>query len=482
MPHCDNCGAYTYLPFSCSYCGGNYCGKCRLPPNHRCINLDRWEGKPRPPYPTRRWDNSERHHRTKRRHYPETNHKESETQHEEREETHEKRNTRKKVHIRIQNLLNLKNLTILSIILISIGLFSQQYLTTQYAEIFKDVIVVGVLGLIIAYFIYALKCWGANSQISAVLMITIPLLAYFFSTTKIPVSTNIAVYILIQFCYYAIISVIFLFVCNKIKVGFDRYISKSKSHTHWYFLPNTTYSLLGIVLISFLLVNYGSISLFSDNTATITHSLQHINTPSHTTPNANVPLPTTTVQNPQIIPTLQPEIVKNIENSANSVMPSPPTIDQQTLERRVHELINQQRKGQGLSLLSFDQTLAGIARKHSEDMAKNNYFSHDNLRGLGPTERGNQVGYSCYKNYGSYYTTGIAENIFQNNLYTSTTYYNGIPVHAWSSLEEIAQSTVNGWMTSPGHRRNILTSTYDREGIGVAISADDKVYITEDFC
>jgi len=115
-------------------------------------------------------------------------------------------------------------------------------------------------------------------------------------------------------------------------------------------------------------------------------------------------------------------------------------------------------------------------------MAKNNYFSHVNLRGLDPTGRGSQVGYSCYKNYGSYYTTGIAENIFQNNLYDSVTYYNGVPSYDWSSQEEIAQSTVNGWMNSPGHRQNILTSTYDSQGIGVAIAADDKVYITEDFC
>jgi uncharacterized protein YkwD len=229
-------------------------------------------------------------------------------------------------------------------------------------------------------------------------------------------------------------------------------------------------------------VNYGSISLFSDNTATITQSVQHIYAPPNTIPNANTPFPSTTVQNPQIIPTLQPEIVKNIENSANSVMLSPPTIDQPTLERRIHELINQQRKSQGLSSLSFDQVLAGIARKHSEDMAKNNYFSHYNLRGLDPTARGSQVGYTCNKNYGSYYTTGIAENIMQNNLYDSVTYYNGIPVYDWNSLEEIAQSTVNGWMTSPGHRQNILTSTYDREGIGVAVASDDKVYITEDFC
>jgi uncharacterized protein YkwD len=289
-------------------------------------------------------------------------------------------------------------------------------------------------------------------------------------------------YILIQFCFYAIISTILLFVCNKIKLGIERYILKNQRRTHWYFHPNTLYSLLGIVIISFLIVNYGSISLFTDNTATITQSVQYINAPLNTIPNANTPIPSTTVPNPQIIPTLQQEIVKNIENSANSVMPSPPMIDQQTLERRIHELINQQRKSQGLSSLSFDQALTGIAQKHSEDMAKNNYFSHYNLRGLGPTERGNQVGYSCYKNYGSYYSTGIAENIMQNNLYDSVTYYNGISVYDWNSLEEIAQSTVNGWMTSSGHRQNILTSTYDREGIGVAVASDGKVYITEDFC
>jgi uncharacterized protein YkwD len=70
----------------------------------------------------------------------------------------------------------------------------------------------------------------------------------------------------------------------------------------------------------------------------------------------------------------------------------------------------------------------------------------------------------------------------QNNLYDSVTYYNGIPRYAWNTQEEIAQSTVDGWMTSPGHRQNILTSTYNREGIGVAIDSDNKVYITEDFC
>jgi uncharacterized protein YkwD len=153
------------------------------------------------------------------------------------------------------------------------------------------------------------------------------------------------------------------------------------------------------------------------------------------------------------------------------------------LADRVHELINEQRTAGGLPALSSDPALADIAENHSADMAANNYFDHVNPAGQSPTDRGTAAGYSCRKEYGTYYTYGIAENIFQNNLYTEVTYYsNGTYVYDWTSQEQIAQTTVGGWMNSSGHRKNILTPTYDREGIGVAVSADDKVYITEDFC
>ncbi|MCJ7469440.1 CAP domain-containing protein [Candidatus Bathyarchaeota archaeon] len=178
------------------------------------------------------------------------------------------------------------------------------------------------------------------------------------------------------------------------------------------------------------------------------------------------------------IPTTQFEVVQPTSHSSSSS----PTIDIPTIEGRVHEMINQHRRNQGLSSLRYDSSLAAIARKHSEDMARNNYFDHENLQGLSPTDRGNMQGYTCRKDYGSYYTYRLAENIYQNNLYDSVTYYNGIPSYDWNPQEEIAQSTVDGWMDSPGHRKNILTSSYDREGIGVAVATDDKVYITQDFC
>ena len=440
--YCGNCGReLSGMPYKCHRCGVVFCDNCRLPENHGC--------KVTPPDPT------------------------------------PIRPPKKKLPSNLswkkfRELLTMKNFTIVSIVLILIGLIPLIYPQNNYQEIFQSAFEIGVLCFFLAYFFYALKCWGAASQICAVLMITIPLFAYFLSTSKIPNSTtNILFYLAIQFCFYAILSAIVLYLSGKVKMGIEWYIFKRTRRSHWNFTPELFYSVIGVLVVSFLVVNYGGVALFSDNTSSITQSFQQTNSPTYTT-SSTVTIPTVVnAPNSQIIPTLQPEIVKNIESTVGN---SPPAIDIPILELRVHELINQQRRSNGLSSLSYDSSLASIARKHSADMARNNYFAHVNLEGLGPTERGTKVGYSCYKNYGSYYTTGIAENIMQNNLYDSITYYNGIPRYAWNSQEEIAQSTVSGWMNSPGHRQNILTSNYDREGIGVAIASDSKVYVTEDFC
>ncbi|PKL68078.1 MAG: hypothetical protein CVV30_12100 [Methanomicrobiales archaeon HGW-Methanomicrobiales-1] len=48
MARCDRCGNEVALPFSCQYCGGNYCAECRLPPNHDCVNIALWNSKPGP--------------------------------------------------------------------------------------------------------------------------------------------------------------------------------------------------------------------------------------------------------------------------------------------------------------------------------------------------------------------------------------------------------------------------------------------------
>jgi len=177
--------------------------------------------------------------------------------------------------------------------------------------------------------------------------------------------------------------------------------------------------------------------------------------------------------------------IKNIPQTIQEKNPTnqKPVIDKTKLEKKVHQLTNQYRTQHGLSTLSWDDKLSDVARSHSQDMASRNYFSHDTPEGKDPTDRGTSKGYHCQKTIGNLIYSGIAENIFQNNLYDTVWTINGIPTsYDWNDLDSLATSTVDGWMDSPGHRENILTDTYDKEGIGVEISSDDKVYITQNFC
>ena len=159
-----------------------------------------------------------------------------------------------------------------------------------------------------------------------------------------------------------------------------------------------------------------------------------------------------------------------------------PEIDTRTLERLIHERTNEQRPQRQLSTLAYDEDLVIIARGHSRDMAETDFFAHTNPRGQDATDRARAVGYGCRKDYGSYYTDGVAENIFQAWLYSSAVEVGYQTIKNWTTQAELAVNIVDGWMESPGHRQNILEETYDREGIGLSITRDDKVFVTQNFC
>lgn len=114
-------------------------------------------------------------------------------------------------------------------------------------------------------------------------------------------------------------------------------------------------------------------------------------------------------------------------------------------------------------------------------MAQRDYFSHDSPEGHDFAYRYRRAGYSCEIRKGNTIYLG-AENIFQNNRYSSVTTINGKAYYDWNSEAEIAETTVRGWMDSPGHRKNILTPHWEREGIGVHLSPANKIYITQNFC
>ena len=164
---------------------------------------------------------------------------------------------------------------------------------------------------------------------------------------------------------------------------------------------------------------------------------------------------------------------------------APPKITAAELERQIHQQINRVRQNHGLSQLHRDELLAAIARQHSRDMASYHFFSHMNLKGEGPVERAQKLGWNKKKQRdANSWAVGPGENIFMNNLYDKvvTIKENGVAVkkeYAWKTQEEIAQSTVQGWMDSPPHRKNILSPDYDQQGIGVSISGHE-IYVTED--
>src|SRR5437773_10249211 len=156
------------------------------------------------------------------------------------------------------------------------------------------------------------------------------------------------------------------------------------------------------------------------------------------------------------------------------VQDNKPEIRIPDLEQRIHESINKQRKANDRALLAWDETLANLARAHSEDMATRGYFKHVNPEGLTPMKRLEGAGYSSCKQVG--------ENIFQNNLYSRVITEKKRTTYDWNAKEKIAATTLKGWLDSPGHREIILDKDYARTGIGVAIAGDDKVYITQIFC
>lgn len=160
---------------------------------------------------------------------------------------------------------------------------------------------------------------------------------------------------------------------------------------------------------------------------------------------------------------------------------SPPAIDGAEIARRIHGYVNEERARRGRAALDWDARLAGIALRHSRDMARRDYLSHDSPEGQDFDARYRQGGYRCAIRVGSLVHAG-AENIALGRLYNSMRVVNGVADYDWNSAEQIARKVVDGWMDSRGHRRNILAPHWRREGIGVEIHPDNKVYVTQNFC
>ncbi len=153
------------------------------------------------------------------------------------------------------------------------------------------------------------------------------------------------------------------------------------------------------------------------------------------------------------------------------------------IEDYIYKFTNDERQKRDITGLSRIDEIETIARSHSLDMSNRNYYSHDTPEGLDATDRGNKAGYDCRKDFGSYYTVGLGENIAQSYTYSSYMTKGLTSSYTWLEDEEtLAKKLVDGWMNSADHRENILNKKYDRIGVGIAVNKDETVYATQNFC
>lgn len=121
-------------------------------------------------------------------------------------------------------------------------------------------------------------------------------------------------------------------------------------------------------------------------------------------------------------------------------------------EYQLFDLTNAARVKHGLPALEWHEEVSITARKHSVDMAENNYFSHQNQDGQSPFDRMGEDGIS-FRTAGENLAAGQFSSIFAHQ----------------------------GLMNSEGHRENILHESFEELGVGVAFNEHSQPFYTEKF-
>ncbi|MFD4586935.1 CAP domain-containing protein [Streptomyces sp. NPDC058423] len=116
---------------------------------------------------------------------------------------------------------------------------------------------------------------------------------------------------------------------------------------------------------------------------------------------------------------------------------------------RVVQLVNSERSKAGCSPVTVNAKLTKAAQDHSTDMASHRNMSHTGSDGSNPGTRITRAGY-VWSTYG--------ENV----------------AYGYETPEKV----MAGWMSSPGHKKNILNCEFKEIGVGLAQPGN---YWTQDF-
>lgn len=129
----------------------------------------------------------------------------------------------------------------------------------------------------------------------------------------------------------------------------------------------------------------------------------------------------------------------------------PPTSQIKSAEQRAFDLLNADRRANGLPGLKLNGSLVVLAENYGKDMIKRNFFSHYNPEGQSPFDR--------MRNYGINYRYA-GENL---------------------AINRNVDAAEKALMNSPGHRANILNPNYTEVGVGVSYDTRGSVYVVQEF-
>ncbi|MDX3492353.1 CAP domain-containing protein [Streptomyces turgidiscabies] len=122
------------------------------------------------------------------------------------------------------------------------------------------------------------------------------------------------------------------------------------------------------------------------------------------------------------------------------------------LEKQALVHVNALRTAHGCAALVIDRGLEKAAHGYAAEMVRTHNFSHTSASGKSPGDRARDAGYT---------RGGVGENIAMG--------FRGDP-------DGVVNDADYGWMSSSGHRENILDCDYTRTGMGYAAGNIDPHY------
>jgi uncharacterized protein YkwD len=139
----------------------------------------------------------------------------------------------------------------------------------------------------------------------------------------------------------------------------------------------------------------------------------------------------------------------------------PPGVQQlPKVEDLVFELTNQARQAKGLPPFLKDAELTQVARAFSDDMLVRRFFDHTTPDGVSFDER-----------LADRYRHRV--RLMGENIWFASGYNPG-------KIRQLAKEIVDDWMTSPGHRDNILEPRFTHLGVGVS-ARNGTIRATQEF-